>query len=286
MKISPLTIYIIGASFFVAIVSFGFFMKYLPNSQEAEMYQQNLEALQAEANKLPKAEKRREEALQMVADTSAKWRQVVATKTPSNNVNTGGISLAVNAWQLSVDTRKFRNNVQRLLNTQLRKGGVEVVNGPYIPGIEDNVRASDILASYYNYPALPFPVVIYDLGQVTVRGTYEQITAHVRAYSSMPQFLAVADGLAITGTSPNLTGTYNLQLVGFIRGNNIFPGLPEGAGGGQGGAQGGMMGMGGPPMGMMGPGGPGRGAPGMPGGGGPSMSGMQGAGGAAAPGEN
>ena len=51
-----------------------------------------------------------------------------------------------------------------------------------------------------------------------------QIMANVRAYKSMPRYLAVADGLAISGTSPNLTGTYNLSIVGFIRtASSIFP---------------------------------------------------------------
>lgn len=67
----------------------------------------------------------------------------------------------------------------------------------------------------------------------------------------MPNFLAVADGLQITGTSPVLTGTYNLTMVAFIRGDRVFPRVPDGVAAPAGGAPG--------PGGAPGaPGGPGR----------------------------
>ena len=68
----------------------------------------------------------------------------------------------------------------------------------------------------------------------------------------MPNYLAVADGLRLDGTSPNLTGTYNLTIVGFMRTKSLAPDVPEGAAV----ASTGMQGMGGtgmsgiPPSGM------------------------------------
>jgi hypothetical protein len=139
----------------------------------------------------------------------------------------GGINIGVQAWQLTVDSKKFRNNIQRALNAQVRRGGVTVLAAPKVPEPDDS--AATILANYYNYPAIKFPVVIFDLGTVSVRGTYKQIMDNVRSYSTMPRYLVVVDGLRIEGTAPVLTATYNLTLVGYIRGTKIYPPVPEGA---------------------------------------------------------
>jgi hypothetical protein len=274
MKLSPLTIYIIGASLFLVIATYGFFQHWIPNKAEEEMYSQNLTLLEAEAAKMPQAQKRRDTAIAAVKLADAAWAVIASKRTPPSTLAAGGIDLTVNRWQLSVDTRKFRNNVQRQLNRQLRTGGVEVLAGPYVPGINENDPANAILSSYYNMPPFAFPVVIYDLGQVTVRGTYKQITENMRSWARMPNYLAVADGLVLSGTSPNLTGTYNLQMVGFIRSKKVSPPVPEGQAAGGGSAPGGLGGPGGFPGGSgmpSGPGGPGmRGGPPMSGFGGPS----------------
>jgi hypothetical protein len=228
MKLSPLTIIIIGFSIAIIALSYGFFQHYVPNSTETQYQEAYRDQLQAQVDLMPRARQRVEEAKAMVQLKADQWRQTVAVHTPAPDVGRGGISLAVNPWQLTVDSRKFRNNMQRALNAQLRRGGVRVVGtGPRIPDPEES--ASGILANYYNFPAIPFPVVIFDLGAVTVSGTYEQIMTHVRSYSNMPRYLAVTDGLQLTGTAPRLTGTYNLTLVGYIRGTRIYPAVPEGA---------------------------------------------------------
>lgn len=266
MKLSALTIYILGISLAVIILSFGFFHEFLPNKTEAGYQQKHADDLQTEADKLQQAHKRVEKAVELSESVGAQWRQFAVDRTPSNDVRTGGINLAVNAWQLSVDTRKFRNNVQRAVNKQLVAGHVKVVSGPLVPGPSENELASGLLASYYHFPPLDFPVVIYDLGSVTVQGTYDEIMANVRAWSKMPNYLAVVDGLTLNGTSYQLTGTYNLSIVGYIRGKEIYPAVPEGGGS----STGGGIGAGGfPGMGGMGGGMPGMpfGA-GMPGGGG------------------
>jgi hypothetical protein len=273
MKLSSLTIYIIGVFFALPILMFGYFMNWVPNMDEKQKNEDVLAQIQAEIAKSKQADDRKKEAIALVKQSAATWQDVVATRTPLQGVEKGGIDLAVDAFQLSVDTRKFRNSIQRALNHQLKAGGVTVVNGPYIPDIDVNTPANQILANYYNYPAIAFPVVIFDLGTVTVQGTYKQIFTNMRSWANMPRYLAVADGLAINGTSPNLTGTYNLTLVGFVRGKTIAPAVREGAAtasntGGLGAPTGGAPnfgpsgrpGVGGPPPGF-GPRGPGGNIP-------------------------
>ncbi len=242
MKLSPLTIVIIGLSVLVMALGIGL-SQFVPNMEEAKMQREYAEKLLAEANKQKQANDRVKKAIAKVNEIAADWQQVVAVKTPPQDVNQGGINLAVNRLQLTVDSVKFRNNVQRALNAQLRKGGVTVVTGPRIP--DPPTSPLEIVEAYYNYPAIRFPVVVFDLGQVTVQGTFDQILEHVRSWSQMPNYLAVTDGLALTGTAPLLTGTYNLSIVGYVRGDKIGPVTQEA--GGTGAAPAGGPPGGGPP---------------------------------------
>jgi hypothetical protein len=268
MKLSPLTIYIIGISLALPIIAFGWFFNLMPNNADKATYEAATEANLREAAKQGQAEKRVKDTIAMIKTKAAEWRAIAATRTPSESLAAGGITLSTNAFQLTEDTRKFRNSIQRAVNAQLRKGGVEVVNGPMVPVPDANAPANSLLASFYNFPGASFPVVIFDLGTVTVQGTYQEIMSHIRAYKSMPHYLAVTDALRLDGTSPNLTATYNLTIVGYIRGNTIYGQAPEGQASASGGG-----GMGAPAM-----GGPGAG-------GGPSAMGMSGApGGAMKPG--
>jgi hypothetical protein len=127
---------------------------------------------------------------------------------------------------LLLDTKRFRNNVQIMVNNQVKIGGVQVLECPRVPGVSDGDDPNGLLASYYNYPVLPFPVAIYDLGQVRVRGTYNQIMANVRSWAAMKRFHAVAHGLAISGTAPKLEATYNIQLVTYIQFDGTHPAMP------------------------------------------------------------
>lgn len=232
MKLSGLTWFIVGLSVALVAVAFAYFQYYGPNTQLAAWYDERSEQLDAEIAKRPQAQRRVKAAEAMVDERAAEWRKTVATRTPPMGVASGGIDLNVNAWQLTVDSQRFRNNMQRAVNAQVKRGGVIVEQGPEIPS--PDLNATSIVANYYNFPALRFPVVIFDLGQVTVRGTYAQITQNVRDWTYMPNYLAVADGLVIDGTSPNLRGRYNLSVVGYIRGDKIYPTVPEGAAGGPG----------------------------------------------------
>lgn len=267
MKLAPITIYAFGISVALIGVAYGLFQQAMPNNAEAQLYRDRAAELSTVKGQLRQAQNRVTTAATIASDAAVAWRGYVATKTPPRSVQQGGIDLSVNPYQLAVDTTRFRNSVQKALNAQLKRGGVKVT-GPFVPGLTQTDSVGGILASYYNYPTIAFPIVIYDLGQVTVKGTYAQITENVRAWSRMPRYIAIADGLQITGTSPNLTGTYNLQLIGFIRADDTFGPIPEGtaaapAGGLPAGAGG--RGFGGPPAGFGGPPGgiPGRGPAGL-----------------------
>ncbi len=247
MKLSPVTIIVIGIAVFVMAISYGLFQHFLPNSKEAGYYREYANQLEIEGNNLPAAENRLKKAEELVSTKASEWRAVVATKTPQPDVASRGTNLNVDAWQLTVDTKKFRDNIQRAVNAQLVKGGVKLVgNGPEIPMPTDSAVSGPggILTSFYNYPTIAFPVVIQELGSVTVEGTEAQIMDNVRSWKNMPNYLAVASGLSITGTSPRLQGTYNVVVVGFIRGKDIFPGVPDvsAAGGASGGGAGGFAG--------------------------------------------
>jgi len=265
MKLSPWTIYIIGGSVAVLPIAYGFFYQFLPKQQEADMVEKTVGELKAVAEKFPDAKKKVDQALQKANASASEWQAIALTRTPPTTVSQGGINLAVDAWHLSVDTKAFRNSMQIAVNKQMLKGGVKVINGPVVEGIGDDTPVGTILSSFYNFPQpYAFPVVIRDLGTVTVQGTLAQIEANMRSWANMPHYLAVADGLSLTGTSPTLTGTYNVTIVGFIRAHDVFPNVPELSGGGGGARGAGFGGFGGPggPPGMPG----GMGMPGMPGG--------------------
>ncbi|QYK52120.1 MAG: hypothetical protein KF824_07595 [Fimbriimonadaceae bacterium] len=228
MKLSPLAIFMLGLMALVIGVSYGVFQKWLPNMADKKAYDEWGQQLDTEGAKMNKAIERVELAQQTVKELSDKWQITVARRTPPASVAAGGINIAVNPYDLTVDSRTFRNNVQRAVNRQLKAGGVTVISGPQVPFPTDD--PDTIMSSYYNYPNVPYPVVIFDLGQVTVSGTFEQISQNIRSWSNMPNYLAVADGLVITGTSPNMTGTYNLSVVGFVRGKKIAPSIQMAAG--------------------------------------------------------
>jgi len=263
---SGLTVIIIGLSISLMILSFGYFHFWGPYGKQATYEEGFAEKLQAESDKMPQAKKRVDTANKMVTTAESQWDQYVQVNTPPDNVRAGGIDLSVNPYQLAIDSWKYRDSVQRAVNAQIVKGGITLVGtGPAIPGPTDVNNVGGLLASYYNYPTIKYPVVIFNLGTITVTGTYKQIMDNVRAYKSMPHYLAVTDGLQLTGTAPKLTASYNLTIVGFIKAKKIFGAVPEiQSAAGRGGMGGGPGGMGG----MMG----GR-RGGMPGGMGPSAMG-------------
>lgn len=104
MKLGAWTWMVIGIAIAFIALSYGFFQHWQPNSTETDYWTKNAEALQAEADKKGQALKRKQLAQSLVDEEAAKWQLVVEQKTPPQNVSAGGIDLAVNRWQLVVDS--------------------------------------------------------------------------------------------------------------------------------------------------------------------------------------
>jgi hypothetical protein len=245
------TVVIISLAVSIIFLSYGFFHEYRPKVTQAGYNQAYADALETEENKMPQAKKRQQTAIKLVQDKSEAWNMYVATKTPTTSLATGGIDISEDPYKLSRDTWVFRDSIQKAVNAQLKKGGVKLLgDGPTIPTPTDINNVAGLLSSYYHYPGIKFPVLMFNLGQIQVQGTYKQIMDHIRSYKTMPNYLAMTDGLRLDGTAPELTGTYNLTIVGFIRGNKVFGSIPEessGASTGGFGGPGGFGGRGGPP---------------------------------------
>ena len=248
----------------------------MPNQEDATNKVTQANNLYAEGYKLAQSVKKKNNAIETVKAAEAAWIPIVNEKTPVQRTEYGGININVHQYKLLLDTKRFRNSIQTALNSQLHVGGVKAILGPRVPGVTDQDEPNSVLANYYNYPAVPFPVVIHDLGQVQVQGTYEQIMKNVRSWENFPHYLAVAHGLQLQGTAPTLTGTYNLSIVAYIRYDGMFGPVPGTTAGGTAGGGPAGGGFGGP----AGPGGPG-GPTSAPGGGipGPTLGGATSVGG-------
>ena len=214
-KLSGWVWLIVGIFLGLTVLSYGYFQHYQPDMEEARIAEEYAAKLEIEARKDQRAQDRIDKAEEMVKEIAEQWNQVLADKSPS-----GTLGADLDPFLLAVNAPDFRNRVQRAVNRQLLVGGVTVVQGPFVPSPANN---TGVLQSYFNYNRLPFPVVVFELGSVTVSGTYEQIARNVQAWADMPDYFAVADGLAITGTSPDLTGTYNVVIVGFLPGEVSAP---------------------------------------------------------------
>ena len=123
MKLSFWTSIIMAISIAVGILSFAIFHQTLPTLKAADNYVQYRALLDTEAAKATQAQQRVDKAMQVVRQKANIWNGYVATRTPANDVNRGGINLAVNPYQLLVDTQKYRNSVQRAVNAQIKRGG-------------------------------------------------------------------------------------------------------------------------------------------------------------------
>ena len=227
MKISGPAILTIGVCVALIAVGFAYFFHWAPNTTEAGYAQEYEALLDAEIAKEPQAQARVDDARAKVMELSDQWQAVVAQKTPPAELSKGGISLGVNPYQLTVDSPKFRDAMQRKVNQQLKTGGVTVVQGPRIP--DPTTDSNSILASYYNYPAATFPVCVFNLGTVTIRGNYDQISRNIRSWANVQGYMAVADNPVISGTSPRLTATYALTIVAYVRGQELPPVLASAA---------------------------------------------------------
>ncbi|MBS1717120.1 MAG: hypothetical protein JSS72_05250 [Armatimonadetes bacterium] len=225
MKFRPIFIIIIAFALSIGILDYAYVMRYSPDMQQAKNQAAYGDDLATELGKKTRVQQRVKDAEKMVADKVAEWRAIVATNTPPTSLKDGGIDLSVPPEQLIFDARTYRNHLQSRINEQLKYGGIKILTGPTLPVPGESQQA--VLTQFFNFPTIAFPVVILDLGNITVNGTYEQIMKHVRGWKNFKGYMAQATRLTLNGTSPHLVATYNLQIVGFIRSKDIYPGPPN-----------------------------------------------------------
>ncbi|HXH60361.1 MAG TPA: hypothetical protein VNI20_03290, partial [Fimbriimonadaceae bacterium] len=244
-KISGWVYLVGGICIALTIFAYAYFQYYKPDVLETSYIKEYTDQLQVEANKNNAAQERIDKAVARVDAMADQLRKVLEAKSQNGN---GFIDLSQDPLQLTVNAPAFRDKVQMAVNKQVKSGGVTVIQGPLVPFPSND--PTNLMNTYFNYSRLPFPVVIFDLGNVTVTGTFDEIAKNVESWANMPDYFAVADGLAISGTSPQLTATYSVSIVGFIpgtpgqplagvvtgaAGSTAMPGVSGGGGGGGGG---------------------------------------------------
>lgn len=240
------------------LIGLGFYwLSIAPNQKALENQLHRNESLQAVVDKKKQAEDRVALAEKTREEVNIEWAAYISRKSPP----VGVINLAQNRWRLSTQFQTvFLRNIESALVNHIQKSKVRIVKPPGIPRFADD-NPNNIIAGYFNYPALPYPVAVVNCGQVQVSGSFSQVLSHVQSWNNLPNYIALADGLILSGTSPNLVGTYNLTVIVFPRGEyinatpvNWIPG-GESAGG-----EGGLGAATAPMPGGPGPGGPGNAA--------------------------
>jgi hypothetical protein len=94
-------------------------------------------------------------------------------------------------------------------------------------------------------------VFTFPMGQVVVSGRFNDILNHAERWNRFDR-LALVTGLALTGNSPRLNGSYAVTVYEFTQADKVGPAIPQ-ATPSTGGFPGGDMGFpGGPPPGMPG----------------------------------
>lgn len=206
-------------------------LKIGPEREEVKAYRevnQKLDAIISPSSQ-ESARRRVADALKAVNEAQTQWKMIAKTKTPSR----GKFNLLDHRWQLTVNARAWHSSVEADLKRWIAKSGVRVLQptndqgevGPFVPFPTDN--ANDLVESYFNYPALPYPVAVWDLGTMTVEGTYSQIVRHVRSWTDIPGYIASVRGLSLEGTDNRIKGSYNLVVVAFINTDMVAGGPGE-----------------------------------------------------------
>jgi len=227
MKISGLTVFICALAVCMIIITAGLARRD-PLMKTTVKWLKYRDDMAKEQAKWPQAVARVQNATKMAQKAIDDWTAIAATRTLPPPPDPFGIDLSKDQETLITDMPDFHIKLQQAVNHQVKEGGVTVITGPRVPAPPTD--PDRVLLGYFNFPAQP-PVLVFNLGQVTVKGTFQQISDNINAWSRMPHFLAVADGLRLQGTSPNLIGTYTVSIVGFVQvptDHAIFPLIPPG----------------------------------------------------------
>lgn len=203
---------------------------------------------------IDREEKRRSDRQQIADQASAADKELEAAKKQVVKANAD--------WE--VFDRRFmpRINLGNLYTAwqQLQDERLRVL-GPKLDKFVKGDKTVQIVQASFQIPAPPddpnqtiSPSFTYS-GSVTVSGNFDAILKHVERWNTFDR-LALVTGFTLQGNSPQLVGSYSVQIFEFTQGGDK-PGPTFPSAGGAGGAGGGFPGGGGAPP-MMG---------GMPGGG-------------------
>ncbi|MGI8922659.1 MAG: hypothetical protein ACR2HJ_01235 [Fimbriimonadales bacterium] len=226
-RLNPITFVVAGVALILTTIAGFYFLKIRPEQEEMGYWirkNQKLDEIISEGSKTAAVERVRE-AMTKVRDAESAWKLIAQRRTPS----AGQINLTPQRWQLVVNTRRWHGRVEADLRKWIRRGGVRLVSpagGIQVPFPTD--MPNELVQYYFNYPAFPFPIAIWDLGAVTVAGTYDQIMSHVKSWSAIPHYIASVRGLSLTGSGSRLQATYGLTLVVYINTQFVSGGPAEG----------------------------------------------------------
>jgi len=215
-----------GVVLMLMIFTGFYFLKIKPELAEVNMLadkSKELDEIISEPSKQAAVERVRE-ALTKVRDAEVQWKQITSWRTPP----VGTLNMTPNRWQLVVNTRRWHGKAESDLNRWVRRGGVTLVTPARILVPYPTDQPNELVQYYFNYPALPFPVAIWDLGVVTVQGTWDQIMQNVRSWSQVPGYIVSVRGLSVTGTGSRLAGTYGLTAIVYVNTPYVSGGPAEG----------------------------------------------------------
>jgi hypothetical protein len=228
-KLNPLTYVIVGVILMLTTFLGFYFLKIRPEQEEIGYWMdknQKLDQIISEPSKQAAVDRVRD-ALTKVSDAQSTWKLIAARRTPS----VGAMNLTPQRWQVVVNARRWHGQVEQDLRHWINHGGVRLVSpagGLQVPFPTD--KPNELVQYYFNYPAFPFPIAIWDLGPITVSGSYDRIISHVKSWSAIPHYIAEVRGLSLTGTGNQLQSTYGLTVVAYINTDYVSGGPAEGGG--------------------------------------------------------
>jgi hypothetical protein len=217
MKRMTLAQIVAGGIVACILIGTGFyFLSIQPNSQALAIQQKHNADLQGVVAKMPMAEKRVQDAKDEQALVTRGWADYIIRKSPP----TSTINLAQNRWKISTQYQTFITKLTLDVTNHIRKTGVTIQKGPGVPPTTDNpnILISDV---FHFGKGLSYPCAVYPFKGIEVRGTFDKILKHFESWNKFPNYIALADGLKLSGTSPNLVGTYDLTVLVFPRGDSI-----------------------------------------------------------------
>jgi len=81
-----------------------------------------------------------------------------------------------------------------------------------------------------NDPSIAAGPLVIPLGTVNVGGSFRKILGHYEKWNDFNRLVLVS-GLNFKGTSPNMLGTYNAEVIIFPQGSAVGPPIPTGSAG-------------------------------------------------------